>query len=357
MSNTILTPEIVAKEALMCLQGNLVMADLVHRDYDQEFVGVGDTVSIRKPAKFVAKNFTGTAESQDITEGSVAVKLDRFRDVTVAVTSKQMSLDIADFSQQVVAPAMQAIAQAIDEDLLAVAVAQAAMVKAGDKDAADLGDIAELAKHLDMAKAPIANRALVLHPEHKYRYALTENLSNVSYAGDNAALRDALLGRIYTLETYMDQNAPDSAAAAPGTATAFTVSGAKGDTAVTVGGLQGTIAAGDGFILDGYFYRFTQGGTGKLSIDQKLMGDYSAAEVTIVNAPNSVAFHRNAIALVSRNLALPMGASNAAYASAGGLGVRVVYDYDAATKTDKISFDVIYGVKALDEDLICVLRG
>ena len=82
-----------------------------------------------------------------------------------------------------------------------------------------------------------------------------------------------------------------------------------------------------------------------------------AAEVTVVNAPTSVAFHRNAIALVSRNLALPMGAANAAYASAGGLGVRVVYDYDAATKTDKISFDVIYGVKALDEDLICALAG
>ena len=357
MANTFLTPEVVAKEALMVLTGNLVMADLVHRDYSDEFVSVGDTVSIRKPAKFVAKNFTGTAEAQDITEGSVSVKLDRFRDVTVAVTSKQMSLDIADFSAQVVEPAMQAIAQAIDQDLLAVAVAQAGMVKAGTENATDLADIAALAKHLDIAKAPIQNRSLVLHPEHKYRYALTENLSNVSYAGDNETLRDALLGRVYTLDTYMDQNAPDSAAATPGTATAFTVTGNKGDEEVTVAGLSGTIAAGDGFILDGYFYRFTEGGTGTLGIDQKLMGDYSAAKVTVVNAPNSVAFHRNAIALVSRNLALPMGASNAAYASAGGLGVRVVYDYDAATKTDKISFDVIYGVKALDEALICALAG
>ena len=155
----------------------------------------------------------------------------------------------------------------------------------------------------------------------------------------------------------MDQNAPDSAAAAPGTATAYAVTGSKGETAVTVSGADGTIAAGDGFILDGYFYRFTQGGEGKLTIDQKLMGDYDAAAVTVINAPNSVAFHRNAIALVSRNLALPMGASNAAYASAGGLGVRVVYDYDSATKTDKISFDVIYGVKELDENLICTLVG
>ena len=293
----------------------------------------------------------------EASEGSVTVELDRFRDVTVAVTSKQMTLDIADFSAQVVEPAMQAIAQAIDEDILAVAASKAGFTREGTADASDLSDIAAIAKHLDIAKAPVQNRALVLHPEHKYRYALTENLSNVSYAGDNETLRDALLGRVYTLDTYMDQNAPDSAAAEPGTATAFTVTGSKGDTAVTVGGSDGTIAAGDGFILDGYFYRFTQGGTGKLSIDQKLMGDYDAETVTVVNAPNSVAFHRNAIALVSRNLALPMGASNAAYASAGGLGVRVVYDYDSATKTDKISFDVIYGVKELDENLICKLVG
>jgi len=357
MSNSILTPEIVAKEALMVLTGNLVMADLVHRDYSEELVSVGDTVSIRKPARFVAKNFDGQTEPQDITEGSVSVKLDRFRDVTVAVTAKQLSLDIQDFSAQVVEPAMQAIAQAIDQDILALAVAKAGMKRPGTPDAADLTDLAALAKHLDLAKAPTQNRSLVLHPEHKYRYALAGNLSNVAYAGDNDTLREALLGRIYTLDTYMDQNAPDSAATQPGTATAFAVTGAKGDTAVTLSGLEGTVAAGDGFILDGYFYRFTEGGTGKLAIDQKLMGDYDAAAVTVINAPHSVAFHRNAIALVTRNLALPMGASNAAYASAGGLGVRVVYDYDSATKTDKISFDVIYGVQDLEDSLICALVG
>ena len=193
MNNTFLTPEIVAKEALMVLTGNLVMADLVHRDYSEEFVGVGDTVTIRKPAKFVARNFTGQAEAQDITEGSVSVKLDRFRDVTVAVTSKQMSLDIADFSAQVVEPAMQAIAQAIDEDLLAVALSKAGFKREGTQEATDLADIAALAKQLDIKKAPVAGRSLVLHPEHKYRYALTENLSNVSFAGDNETLRDALL--------------------------------------------------------------------------------------------------------------------------------------------------------------------
>jgi len=357
MSNTFLTPEIVAKEALMVLTGNLVMADLVHRDYSEDFVSVGDTVTIRKPAKFVAKNFTGQTQTQDVTEESVSVKLDRFRDVTVAVTSKELSLDIADFSRQVVEPAMQAIAQAIDQDLLAVAASQAGFQVTSDPDSAGLQDVAAIAKHLDLKKAPTQNRSLVLHPEHKYRYALAENLSSVAYAGDNQTLRDAMLGRLYTLETYMDQCAPDSNAKSPGTAAGFNVTGTAGNSYVTVSEVEGTVSLGDAFILDGYMYRFLQGGTGKLNIDQPLMGTYSAAPATPVNKPMSVAFHRNGLALVTRNLALPMGAANAAYASAGGLGVRVVYDYDAATKTDKISFDVIYGIKTLDPDLVCSLVG
>ena len=109
MSNTLLTPDIIAKEALMVLESNLTMANLVHRDYANEFVQVGDTITVRKPASFVAKNFLGTVEAQDITEGSVDVKLDRYRDVTVNVTAKELTLDIKDFSEQIVTPALSAI--------------------------------------------------------------------------------------------------------------------------------------------------------------------------------------------------------------------------------------------------------
>ena len=44
MSNTILTPDIIAKEALMVLESNLTMANLVHRDYSKEFVHVGENL-------------------------------------------------------------------------------------------------------------------------------------------------------------------------------------------------------------------------------------------------------------------------------------------------------------------------
>ena len=366
MANTFLTPQMVANEALMVLQSNLVMADLVHRDYSKEFAQNGDTITVRKPAKFSAKNFTGSTSTQDATEGSVSVKLDRFRDVTAAVTSQQLTLDIKNFSEQIVAPAMQAIAQAVDEDLLAVGVSKAAYSKSATASPTDLADIADLAKKLDLNKVPVQNRRLVFHPTHKYKYALTDNLSKVSYAGDNQTLRDALLGKVYTLDTYMDQNAPDTSAATAGTATTYKVAGTKGESKVALSAVSAataTVKTGDAFILNGYLYRFTADATAtssavaEVAIDQPLVATVTATSVTLINAPNSLAFHRNGLALVTRNLALPMGAAKAAIASADGLGVRVVYGYDMSTKTDTVSFDILYGIKELDTSMLCVLNG
>lgn len=38
MPNTILTPNVIANEALMVLKNNLVMANLVHRDYEKNLL-------------------------------------------------------------------------------------------------------------------------------------------------------------------------------------------------------------------------------------------------------------------------------------------------------------------------------
>jgi hypothetical protein len=362
MGNTLLTPSIIAKEALMQLQANLVMAELVHKDYSSEFAKVGDTITIRKPATFKAKNFAGQIEKQDITESSVSVKLDRIRDVSVDVSSKEWTLDIKDFSEQVIKPAMQAIAQQVDEDLLAYGVEHAGKKVTATASPTNLADIASIGKELDLAKAPTSERRLVLHPTHKYRYALTENLSKVSYAGDNETLRNALLGSVYGIDTYMDQNAPDTGASTTGTATSYKVAGTKGATKValsSVSATTATIAKGDGFIFNGHLYRFTEdatavdGAVAEIDIDQKLADKIEATDtIVMVNAPHSLAFHKNGLALVSRQLELPMGAANAAIESFGGLSIRVVYGYDIDTKTDTISFDILYGVKELDKDLI-----
>ncbi len=366
MPNTILTPDIIAREALMVLESNLTMAGLVHRDYSNEFVNVGDTITVRKPAKFNAINFTGQTVTQDITEGSVDVKMDRFRDVSVAVTSKQMTLDIRDFSEQVITPAMQAIAQAVDIDLLTVGTEKAGTTVSGTATPTNLADIADLGKAFDLNKAPIANRRLALHPTHKYRYAITDNMSKVSYAGSSQALRDAELGRVYSFDTFMAQNALDTLASTSGTATAYKVTATGGATKVALSSVTattGTIKTGDTFVVDGYMYRFTEdktavsGAIEEIGIDQPIHKDLAAVDAMLVKEPNSLAFHRNGIALVTRQLQLPMGASKSAVMSGNGLAVRVVYDYDSSTKTDKVSFDIIYGIKELDDKMLAKIKG
>ena len=359
MGNTLLTPDIIAMEALMVLESNLTMAGLVHRDYSNEFVQVGDTITVRKPAKFVAKNFLGTVEAQDITEGSVDVKMDRYRDVTVNVSAKELSLDIKDFSAQVVTPALEAISQAIDIDLLTVGIAQAAKT-ATVSGTPVITDIAGVGKALDIAKAPRTNRRLILPPDILYKYNTLDNFAKASYKGDSEALKNSEIGMVYSCETFMSQNCPENASATPGTVTAYKVAGTAGATEFTVSAgtaTTGTIKVGDKFIVAGYLYTVTEdltlvSGAGTLKVDQKIPATITATSVKIINKAHALGFHRNGLALVTRQLALPMGAAKASIASANGLAVRVVMDYESSTKTDKVSFDVIYGVKELDSNLL-----
>ena len=95
----------------------------------------------------------------------------------------------------------------------------------------------------------------------------------------------------------------------------------------------------------------------QIGIDCELVKDYTNADAYVVSKPHSLAFHRNAIALVTRPLALPMGDDRAAIISGNGLGVRVVYGYDQDTKKDTVSLDVIYGIQTLDDTLAVKLVG
>jgi len=147
-------------------------------------------------------------------------------------------------------------------DIIAEGIANAGNTVSGTANAADLKDIANIAKAFDLKGVPIQQRRLLVNPTHKYRYLTTENLSKVAYAGNSDALRSAELGSIYGLDTYMSQNAPDTLAATAGTATAAKVSCTAGATKVALSDVTaatGTFKKGDGFILDGYLYRFAAG--------------------------------------------------------------------------------------------------
>ena len=285
MTNNILTPEVIAREALMVLRNNAVMAKLVHRDYSDEFVGaVGDTITVRKPATFVANEFNGSIQVQDATETGVPVVMDKHLDVSFAVTSKQMALDIADFSSQLLVPAMQAFADKVDKYLIGLESEATNRVPHASGEIAP-ADMIAARKYLSENAAPLADRRFVVGATAEADLLGNELFVSAEKVGDaGTALREASLGRKYGMDCYVDQNIAKN-------------------------------------------------------------GEYTP----------SIAFHKNAMALVTRPLALPQGAAKAAIVNYDGFGLRVVYGYDINTKQDTISIDMLCGVKLLDNKLIAVV--
>ena len=101
MANRTLTADIIAAEALMILDNNLVMANLVHRAED-EFTTVngyrvGDTINIRKPAQFEIRE-GAIAAPQDVVEGKMPLVVDTQAGVDFQFTSKDLTLNIKDLS-------------------------------------------------------------------------------------------------------------------------------------------------------------------------------------------------------------------------------------------------------------------
>ena len=206
MANTFLTPDIIAREALMVLRNNAVMANLVHRDYSNEFVaGVGDTITIRKPATFSAKEFNGEIEVQDATEDGVAVKMDKHLDVSFAVTSAQLTMDIEDFSKQLLVPAMQAFQDKIDAYLLGL---QSDITNRVPGTGVMQNDIVDARKYLTKAAAPLTERRFVYGSDTEANLLKTDLFVHADKVGDEGtALREASLGRKFGMDFYVDQNA------------------------------------------------------------------------------------------------------------------------------------------------------
>lgn len=207
MGNTILTVEKIAREALMVLRNNAVMSKLVHRDYSDEFVaGVGDTITIKKPAKFTANEFTDSIVVQDAAEAGVEVKMDKLLDVSFAVTSKQLTMDISDFSEQLLVPAMQAFNDKIDSYLLALAKDNVTAKITATSSIRD--DVVSARQKLTEAAVPLTDRNFVYDSATEADLLKTDLFVSAEKVGDEGTtLREASLGKKFGMNFYVDQNA------------------------------------------------------------------------------------------------------------------------------------------------------
>ena len=453
--NSAFIPAIWSQMGLAILEENMVMANLVHRDFENDVANFGDTVNTRRPGQFGIRRKTDASgiSQQDATATNVQVKLDQWFYTSFTILDGERSKSFQDLVTVYLLPGMQTIARAVDRTVLGQIhkYLRAPNNRAGRlaaMDGTNSGNFAlEARQHLNENKAYPDNRRLVLSPASETALLLNSQFISAEKRGDGGtALDNARLGRILGFDTFMAQNTPysnGSGDTAAGTITGANAIGATGSLPCTVTGyvtnvgefcnvagndqptfvtattngtgnttavtlnealkyatgalavatvykactvnLIGGYAAGwsqevlvDNFVVapavgqliafnGGTRHTYTiiesyaSGGSQALILDRPL--DYSLADddKAFPGPAGSFnwAFHRDAVALVSRPLALPnqsMGVM-ADVAVHNNVAMRVTMQYSIQSGGTIVNLDILGGVALLDVNLCVPLLG
>src|SRR3954447_19412389 len=112
--------KLVAVDALPALMANLVMGNLVNRDYEPVLAQAGDTVNVPIPPTLVANNIAegGSVLTQNPSLGNAQIVLNTHAEATFQIPDITKVLAVPDLLKIYMEPAVAAIAQRIESDLL-----------------------------------------------------------------------------------------------------------------------------------------------------------------------------------------------------------------------------------------------
>jgi hypothetical protein len=279
--------KLVAVDAMPGLMGNLVMGNLVNRDFEPVLAQPGDTVNVPIPPTMVANNIAegGSVQTQNPNVGNAQIVLNTHAEATFQIPDVTKVLAVPDLLKLYMQPAMVALAEKIETDLLSLYAsftANAAVGTAGAAITEAAIDAAETA--LFQAKAPAA--------EPKYLVVDAATYSQ--------------LRQITRFSEY--QSAGDA-------------------------GLRAIVDGTVGKIKDFYVFR------------SQFVPKTGSSPATTHN----LAFAKSALGLAMRRLPQPLPGTGAIaeYAEFGNFGMRITMSYQPNTLAQQFTVDVLYGVGVL----------
>jgi hypothetical protein len=279
--------KLVAADALPTLMGNLVMGNLVNRDYEPTLAQAGDTVNVPIPPTLVANNISegGTVITQNPSLGNAQIVLNTHAEATFQIPDVTKVLAVPELLSLYMQPAMVALAEKIESDLLSTYAAFTANPVLGAPGVPineETIDAAETA--LFNAKVPASSpKYLVVSGEAYSQLRQNPRFSEYGTAGQ-AGLRALVDGSVGKLKDF--------------------------------------------FVFRSQFVAKT-----------------GSSPITTHN----LAFAKNAIGLVVRRLPQPLPGTGAVaeYAELGNFGLRVVMTYQPNTLAQQFTVDVLYGTGIL----------
>lgn len=279
--------KLVAADALPALVGNLVMGNLVNRDYEPVLAHSGDTVNVPIPPSLVANNIAegGTVTPQNPSLGNAQIVLNTHSEATFQIPDVTKALAFPELLKAYMQPAVIAIAESIETNLLNLYGQFTANTPVGTAGTA-----------ITEATIDAAETAL---------FAAKVPQSSPKYMVVNSATYSQIRQIARFSEYYSTGEA----------------------------GLKALVEGNVGKIKDFYIFRSqyvtTTGGAN----------------------PNNhnLAFAKNAMGLVVRRLPQPLPGTGAVaeYAEMGNFGLRVVMSYQPNTLAQQFTVDVLYGCGVL----------
>ena len=371
MANTFVTLKTIARQALPVLIDNLVMPNLIHRDFSEEFHDVGDTVQVRKPVVFTAEDFDAEAgvNWQDMREEGVDVTLDHIATVDARASAIESATGIADLNRVFIQPAAAALAEKINRDGLKLYADIPSFVGTAGVTPASLNELSDARRMLNMNRAPLAGRRAVWDTEADAKLTQLPAIVNAEKSGSVEALREGSLGRVYGMENYMSQGVckhVSGLTAAEGVKLGGAVSAGAVKLSLKGSALAGKLVKGDLLKIGEKMFTVTADSAAASSNAISNVQVYPAlpqlaadTEVTVIGSHTAnLAFHPMAFAYVTRPLANPDGQGVASYVTSyNGVSLRVTKGYDQKYKRSTYSMDVLYGFKTVYPELAVRVLG
>lgn len=388
MGNTIITPDLIGKEAVYQAVNQMVMARMVDRHYEKDFKGgQGETVNYPMPNKFIAQKGE-VLDTKDVHDKKKPITVNERWHTSMKYPMQAKTLSMTEFSKKYIRPAMLPLANKVDAFLAGLGRKfYQAYGTAGTTPTA-FEDFAGPRMVLDHAGVPQEDCHLVLDPTAKHKAAVfLAGLQN-NTAG-SGALRKGYVGDISNFDTSMDQNIVYHTSGSISGTPLVNGANQRGDTLI-IDGFTGTIKAGDVFTIAGVnmvnaiektdtgrLQQFVAmedlTGPGALKISPDIIGPNDATDparqtVTCLAGDNAtltftsshrlnMAFHTNAIGLVTVPLDMPDSAGFKARYTYKGVSIRMVKGYDIINDIETMRFDVLFGGDVLYPEYGCRLLG
>lgn len=279
--------KLVAADALPALMGNLVMGNLVNRSFEPTLAQAGDTVNVPIPPTLTANNIAqgGSVTTQNPNLGNGQIVLNTHAEATFQIPDVTKVLAVPDLLRLYMEPAVIAIAEKIESDLMNLYAQFTANTPVGT------GGTSLTEASIDSAETALFNAKV---PASAQKYLIVDG---------------ATYSQLRQIPRFSEYSSAGEA------------------------GVRAMIDGNVGKLKDFFVFR------------SQFVSKTGSGPVTT----NNIAFAKDAIGLVMRRLPSPLPGTGAVaeYAELGNFGMRVLMSYQPDTLAQQFTVDVLYGCAVL----------